>query len=56
MLAVAGATSSRSMSVRERDVLDVGVGARRELIGDDRPPRDRLERERADEARAPTAS
>ena len=27
MFAVAGATSSRAMSVGERDVLDVGVGA-----------------------------
>ena len=34
MLAVAGATSSRSMRRGERDVLDVGVGARLELVGD----------------------
>src|SRR5581483_11094701 len=36
---------------RQRDVLDVGVGARLELIGDDSAPRDRLERHGADEAR-----
>ena len=49
MFAVAGATSSRPMLGRQRDVLDVGVRAARELIGDDRPPRDRLEGHLADE-------
>ncbi len=49
MLAVAGATSSRSMLRRERDVLDVGVQPGRELAGDDRLARDRLERQRPDE-------
>ena len=34
----------------ERDVLDVGVGARLPLIGDHLAARDRLERERPDEA------
>ena len=37
----------------ERDVLDVGVRAGLELIGDDVAPGDRLERERADEAASP---
>ena len=41
---------------RERDVLDRGVGAARELIGDDGAPRDRLERHLADEPAAPSAS
>ena len=41
---------------RERDVLDVGVRARLELIGDDAPARDRLERDRADEPRRRRAS
>ena len=36
---------------RERDVLDVGVHPRLELIGDDAAARDRLERDRADKAR-----
>ena len=40
----------------ERDVLDVGVGAGLELIGDDPAPRDRLERDRADEAGGRRAS
>ena len=35
----------------ERDVLDVGVGARLELIGDDAAARDRLERDGPDELR-----
>ena len=34
-LAVAGATSSSADVGRERDVLDVGVRARRVLVGDD---------------------
>ena len=49
MFAVAGATSSSADVGRQRDVLDVGVGAARELVGDHRPPRDRLERHLADE-------
>ena len=32
-------------------MLDVGVGAGRELVGDDAPARDRLEGERPDEPR-----
>ncbi len=36
---------------RERDVLDVGIGAGLELVGDDPPARDRLEGHRANEAR-----
>src|SRR5205807_10527046 len=35
----------------ERDVLEVGVGARLELIGDDAAARDRLERDGPDELR-----
>ena len=46
---MAGATSSKRNVGRERDVLDVGVGAARVLIGDDRPAGDRLERDFADE-------
>ena len=56
MFAVAGATSSRSIVGRERDVLDVGVRARLELVGDHPAARDRLERDRPDEAASPTAS
>ena len=51
MLAVAGAIEQQIDRRRERDVLDVGVGARLELVGDDAPPGDRLERDRADEPR-----
>ncbi len=35
----------------QRDVLDVGVGARLELVGDDAPARDGFERDRPHEAR-----
>ena len=51
MLAVAGATSSRSMSVASAMCSMSALAPRRELIGDHRPPRDRLERHRPDEPR-----
>ena len=41
---------------RQRDVLDVGVRAARELVGDHPAPRDRLEGHLADEPPSPTAS
>ena len=56
MLAVAGAIEQQIDLGRERDVLDVGVHAGRALIGDHAAARDRLERDRPDEARAPNAS
>ncbi len=49
MFAVAGATMKQRDPGGERDVLDVGVGAARELVGDHPPPGDRLERHLADE-------
>ena len=56
MFAVAGATSSRSMSVASAMCSMSAFAPRRELIGDDRPPRDRLERDLADELASPSAS
>ena len=56
MLAVAGATSSSAMSVASAMCSMSAFAPARELIGDHPPPRDRLERDLADEPAAPTAS
>ena len=50
MFAVAGATSSRAMSVASAMCSMSAFAPRRELVGDDAAPGDRLERHLADEA------
>ncbi len=56
MFAVAGTTSEQIHARRERDVLDIGVETRRELVRDDGLARDGFEGQRADELAAPSAS